>query len=1034
MHRLIHRLLISLHIVWMVCVGTIPAFCQTNYIIHHYTNENGLPANGIKGIELDKKTGFLWIGTQAGIVRFDGKNFTDFSSIKNPLVASRITFIARNREGTIYSEDDNFSVYRITHSKPEFVGPDTLLMDPVLLRIDSSPVIMSERLKHHQRFSFLPNTVLFDDDIGDSSSFTFLYFGHPSHYNATKDTLLYFKDQFQQLFKLNGTVYFTRESLDVWKYDDEQMKLIPVPVKGMPGWNKAGNGKPRFVWKPGMSEPLLIYKGNIWKLQQLDSALYLQPWCQECCPSDPHILDAQIWEEHGIIFLASEKNGLYVIRNSFLRTVRTDTIVEAGRAEYAQAEITPGMITTGYGLTFSTQGKLSYRKDGMQFHPWVIYRDRHGDHWFHSKDTIIHLHKKDNSYTRMPIGSGTDKMIFAEMQNRLYVITELVIAEITNDQYRQLYLLPYRPNVRKNALNPDAAIEWEPGVLAIAAENLILFNTEKRAPPDTIPIPGLTAKVRTLLKYKDYLLIGTYGQGFYMFKNGVVKKMPLDKNGYLNYAHCFVPDDKGFCWISSNHGLFKVSMNALVAAYENDLSEIYYHYFGKNDGIFNTEFNGGCQPCALVLSNGLYSFPTMNGVMLFDPQQQHTPPPSGNIFIEEVLADSVFHNPDHSSFQALPYGLKNLRFRLALPQFGNHENIYFSYKLEPYNDEWETQDIIQNNVLQFGGLKPGDYKLYLRVRNGFEPEQFGTTVFEFRILKPWHQAWWFYLLCITALVAIMWAIIKWRTASIAKRKEELQQLVKEQTQNIETQSRQLESQLDQLQTQQVKLEEDNTIKARLIAIISHDMISPLKFMSLMSKKLKNGIPSSDPNYRVAEAMVSITQELEDLSGNMLNWIRFHYASHRMKPERFDLHQQVNESVEIASTLAAEKGVRLYNDIPPATYVHQYPQAIGVIVYNLAFNAMKNTATGEIRISSVPGDHYFSLIIADTGSGMAPELVEQLNAEGPFEPAYSGKETKKFQFGFRIIKDLLQMIHGKMNIESMLQKGTKVTIEFPLSKN
>ena len=51
---------------------------QNPAVIHHYTSENGLPANGIQSIELDKKSGFLWVGTQAGLVRFDGHSFKSF--------------------------------------------------------------------------------------------------------------------------------------------------------------------------------------------------------------------------------------------------------------------------------------------------------------------------------------------------------------------------------------------------------------------------------------------------------------------------------------------------------------------------------------------------------------------------------------------------------------------------------------------------------------------------------------------------------------------------------------------------------------------------------------------------------------------------------------------------------------------------------------------------------------------------------------------------------------------------------------------
>ena len=146
-----------------------------------------------------------------------------------------------------------------------------------------------------------------------------------------------------------------------------------------------------------------------------------------------------------------------------------------------------------------------------------------------------------------------------------------------------------------------------------------------------------------------------------------------------------MPDGKGFCWISTNHGLFKVSINALITAYENNLPEIYYHYFGKDDGIFNTEFNGGCQPCALKLSNGLFSFPSMNGLVVFDPAVENALPPAGQLFIDEIWVDTLLReHADSSMFCEIYPDVKSLRFKIVVPQFVNTENIYFSWKLEAF--------------------------------------------------------------------------------------------------------------------------------------------------------------------------------------------------------------------------------------------------------------------------------------------------------------------------------------------------------------
>jgi signal transduction histidine kinase len=919
---------------------------------------------------------------------------------------------------------------------------DSILMDPTYIRGGSSPrrpaKKIVEKLRQLPSSSFLLNSIVFHDEDNDSSSFTFNYFGNACHYDAKKDTLIFFEgDQnFQNVLKLDGRVFFVRENPELWEFDNHSKQLFPVKVENMPAWNEKDALKPLFIWKPMMEAPLLVYNQRVWKLQRSnDNTLRLVPVCIDCYPPNADIRSVQIWKEQGLILLGSEANGLFVVKVPFLRTIREDTTTVAGKPEYAQVEIEPGIINTASGLSYTTEGKLLQGERKIWFPQSNIYQNKQGDCWYTSVDvdTIIHYHRQTHRYTKV-LFPGAHRIVVAETNNRLFAIADIGIAEITGDQFRILYKLPARSDALMNSLNPTAAIEWKPGLLALAGEKLLFYDTEKGSAPDTVVIPGLSSQVRALEKYGDYLLIGTYGEGFYIYKNGVVKKMPLDKSKYLSYTHCFMPDDKGFCWISTNHGLFKVSMQSLIAAYENNLSGIYYHYLGKDDGIYNTEFNGGCQPCALRLSNGMFSFPSMNGAVIMDPDKQHSPPPSGKLFIEEILSDTIAHRPGDDALQHLPSNLRNLSFQIALPQFGNTENIYFSYKLEPYHETWQTQELSKNNTLQFGKLPPGDYTLYLRVRNGFETDAFGITSIEFRILYPWYREWWFYLLCLAGLVVIIWALVRWRTARINRRKKELQQLVSRQTKDLEQQSRKLTLQLSQLQNQQWQLEEDNKIKARLIGIISHDMISPLKFMAFLSTELGGSFSADDPRYRKINLIGSVAKDLESLSVNVLNWIRFHHESLKIEPEQFHLHTAIEEAVVIPSALATEKGVSFHNDVPGNLVIYHYRQIVGVVIYNLAMNAMKYTSRGAIRITSKHTDSSLLLTISDTGAGMPADLVERLNESETYVTGYSAGDNKKYQFGFVIIKDLLRMVKGSMQVESRLDQGTKITVYFPQPEN
>jgi len=57
---------------------------QGDYHVDYFTTDNGLPSNGIKGLQWDDRTGFLWIATEAGITRYNGSDFVTFNRLNTP--------------------------------------------------------------------------------------------------------------------------------------------------------------------------------------------------------------------------------------------------------------------------------------------------------------------------------------------------------------------------------------------------------------------------------------------------------------------------------------------------------------------------------------------------------------------------------------------------------------------------------------------------------------------------------------------------------------------------------------------------------------------------------------------------------------------------------------------------------------------------------------------------------------------------------------------------------------------------------------
>src|SRR5690606_7031478 len=100
---------------------------------------------------------------------------------------------------------------------------------------------------------------------------------------------------------------------------------------------------------------------------------------------------------------------------------------------------------------------------------------------------------------------------------------------------------------------------------------------------------------------------------------GQASHMPLDGQGFLAHAKCMLKDTAGYFWITTSKGLFRVYGQDFVDYADSRDSRVYYQYYGKSNGFNSNEFNGNCQPCGIVLDNGYFSFPSLNGLVVFNP-------------------------------------------------------------------------------------------------------------------------------------------------------------------------------------------------------------------------------------------------------------------------------------------------------------------------------------------------------------------------------------------------------------------------------
>jgi len=998
------------------------------YQVLQYTTENGLPSNGIKGMQWDPNTEFLWMATEAGIVRFNGVDFKSYTKENMPSIASeRMLFIVQNNAGKIYLSDQPGNIFSIDKSNPKLwkksasnssINP--YIRNYYLLGVSDIFFQKNAELNTSPSFAAGFNKII---PVSDTScliqNLSKLLFYSISLKGPV--TLPFETGNINTVFKIENSYFVFTNNRKTFRLNTGDMSLSPVSMVSEDNSEfKPVSGNSQLYWQTGMTNPVFVDGEKAWLLTyngvQITASLKFTD-----IPDDSYIKSVQYSEKNQLLFIGTESKGLIVINKNRVQSKRRNDVNSKNRnSYYSQIELANGNILTNEsdvigdnnatGNILPIQGKFNFNISTT--HDNLL--------WYTQLEPALGYHCLHQYNSSTGLTKVYDKIkwndIIAESGNAFYSANLKGIGIVEADSLRFLYKYP---KTMEGIVTFDFT-ELSPGILGVATcGGLLRFNTK------TLQLDTLFTKenicVRNIWKYKDYVFFGTYGSGFYIYKNGMIKSMPLDKNKYMLYTHCFVEDKNDFCWISTNRGLFKASLSEITNAFEKNLPVVYYHYFGKKDGMETTELNGGCTPCALRLKNNTISFPTMDGLLWVDPEKAIPILPTGEIFIDEVLADNVKVNKDSLPFKKLPANTREIMFELGYSAWCNKENIYIDYQL---NDtlNWKTINTANEAVIRLGILASGNYVLRIRKINGFGINNYTYKEIRFAISTPWHKQWWFNLLTVLSILGLTVLFLQFRTRQYKIRQRRLEKQVNEKTKEL-------------LEKNEV-LEKNDTIKTRLISIISHDIVTPLKFVTVAGKNLveKKHLMSEQLQQETIQEMTNTAQELQLLSTNILNWIKYQNENRRLTKELFNVHELVNQVMGVLNSLAKQKKLKLINQVNPDLQILQFFEPLKILVYNLMTNAINFSEKGNIIITVEPGDEHIIIHVQDEGVGMTPEQIKNILADQFIISSANIDNRKGNGLGYLIIKDLVKMMDASLHIRSEKHKGTIVSVRIPVGKN
>jgi signal transduction histidine kinase len=1007
---------------------TNPDRSQPGDLVQRFTTDNGLPSNGIKGLEWDEPTGFLWIATEAGVTRYNGADFRICSKSNTPgLSSERMLLMEKNRSGRIYAADESGHIFFVMQNSLQFLVPvrlDTRASSARLIGLAASGQLFRQSVNRPPaKFGY--NCGM---DVPVPVSDTQIVIYHNDTANGYASGLYDYRKGSEEpvlicplhsgsrLFRLQGKLFVFDNRHAFAQIDTGARQTLPVRL-GFDAQllNAPPEGEERLFWENGMANPILIVGTRAWWLEYRDQSLTAR-LITTAVPTDVPIYFAQYADRHGLLFLGTASKGLIVVRQQQVQPIKKErSFLIRNTAYYSQLALPNGSVLTSQGHIL---GGPAPPPDELPIKtPFNNYLYMAPDSvlWYSYGNTLYGYSYRTRRTTEIQAGAGSITTGIIQSKGRLYVANAIGIGYLRDNQIYYGYHYP-RPDVNNDV--PFAMLESEPGHLLVATcQGLLRYDTYRQKLDTFLSLPGTC--VRALWTYKGYLFIGTYGRGIYVSKNDVLRPIPLDRNNYLLYAHCFIPDQLGNCWISSNKGLFRVKPEDMIDAYEQHAEEVYYQYFGKDDGMDITEFNGGCTPCALAIRDSILSFPSMDGLVWVDPHRMPAPAPEGDMYIDDLFVDSERVNMASLAVPNLRANTRELVFHLAYPAWGNKENLYIEYKLEPSSSGWKYLEVQGSPTLRFNNLPAGSYRLMIRRLNGGGEHPPFSIEARFRIISPWYQQAWAWLLALCCLTAgIMW-IVQVRTAQLHGRERKLQEEIEDKTR--------------ELQSKNIELERTDQIKTRLISIISHDLVTPLKFLHLAGKKLieKKGELPENLQIETIREMMNTAGELELLSTNILNWIKYRNEDRRMAKEHFHVQQLASQLFRIFNYMARQKGLQLVNKVDPDLVLYQFIEPVKIVLYNLILNGINFSHKGYIEVGSSAGREGVSLTIRDTGVGMTPEQINNIQADHFIISSANVDNRKGNGLGYLIIKDLLKIIRGTLSIESERGQGTVVTIRLPV---
>lgn len=778
------------------------------YVHDVWQTREGLPQNSILAIT-QSRDGYLWLGTEEGLARFDGIQFTTFDMKNTPeLPASFVRALCEDRDGCLWVGTSR-GLARVRNGRIAPVrepGAPAGTYVVCILEDRTGAMWIGTDGSGVYRFK--------DGSIRDYTTSDGLTSDHVLSICEDRAGDLWIGTDGGGLNRLHAgmfTSYGTKDGLSssivrVVIQDARDSLWVGTPA----GLDRLAAGRfTHYTTREGLLNNLVrtIWQdrdGNLWVGTLGGLSRIVDGTVTSYAVKDGLSNDAifSINEDReGSLWVGTLSGGLNRFRDGKFLTYTTSEGLPNDVVRTICADRAGGIWfgTDGGGLTHFKDGKFeTYTTKNGLVNDVVssVCEDRAGDLWVGTTGGGLSRfdHKAFRTYTiHDGLSNNQIEAIYEDVGGRLWVGTRKGL-----NLFKDGVFCDFPGRAQLAEANVDAITETRQGDLWIGTfgrglvrlrgEELTWYTKKNGLPDDFI---------QCLLEDSDGCLwISSWQGGLSRWKNEVISQCGSAPGPFKDEVFCLLEDDHGSIWMTGNRGISCARRADLDRAAEGGAAPLPFTTYGTADGMKDRECNGGNQPAGCKSPDGRLWIPTIKGIVVVDPsaiRSNELPPP---VAVEQVVIDGRLFDPRERA--QIPPGDGKLEFHYTGLSLLVPSRVRFKYKLENFDEDWV--DAGTRRTAFYTNIPPGHYQFSVMACNNDGVWSVAPATFTFSLEAPFWRRLWFIGLAILCALALVHRMCRARQSIQNRREREKMEVVRSVTAGILHEFRQ------PLQAMQTRLE------------------------------------------------------------------------------------------------------------------------------------------------------------------------------------------------------------------------------------